>query len=83
MGELIRKFASVAIFGHKFGYLPVEDADHTIFSGKSYHAVIRGPRGLDFSKTTHFRSEAEDLKALNNGYSGCYRNPAQKLTSLT
>ena len=79
MGGLIRKLTSAAIFGHKFGYLPVEDADHTIFSSKSYHAVIRGPRGLDFSKTTHFRSEAEDLKALNNGYSERYRNPGKNL----
>ena len=73
----------MAIFGHKYGYLPVEDADHTIFSSKSYHAVIRGPSGLDLSKTTHFWREAEDLKVANNSFSIRYENPVQKLTSLT
>ena len=73
----------MAIFGHKYGYLPVEDADHTIFSSKSYHAVIRGPSGLDFSETAHFGREAEDLKAANNGFRERYGNPVQKLTSLT
>ena len=82
-GELIRNWHRRLYLDTIIRYLPVKDANHTIFTSKSYHAVIWGPSGLDFTKTTHFGREAKDLKVRKVLVWIQYGISEQLLTSLT